>query len=110
MIIGKLGRHRLADDDCAGGTQPCNHGGVVPSPAANADRRAQLSGIIRGVDDVLDRDRNTMERAQGAALCAAFIACTRLREHMLAVQVRKGFDVAVRPRDPVETGAGIFLA
>jgi hypothetical protein len=51
-----------------------------------------------------------MERAQGAALCAAFIACARLREHMLAVQVRKGFDVAVRRRDPIETGAGIFLA
>jgi hypothetical protein len=109
MIIGELGRHRFSDDDRAGGAQLGDHGGVVAGPATRRERRSEFGRIIRGVDDVLDRDRNAVQRAEGVALRAALVERARLRERVLAVEVDERFDLAVESFDAVETSADIIL-
>jgi len=109
MIIGELGRHRLADDDGAGGAQLGDYSGVVARPTAAADGGAELGRIIRGVDDVLDRDWNAVQRADRVSLRAALVERARLRERVLAVEMGECLDLAVEGFDAVEAGAGIFL-
>src|SRR5262249_14708165 len=108
MIIGELGRHRLADDDRAGGAQLGDDGGVVAGPATGAERRAEFGRVIRGVDDVLDRDRNAVQRAEGVALRAALVERARLRERVLAVEMDERLDLAVEGFNAVEAGADIL--
>src|SRR6516162_833746 len=105
MIIGELGRHRLADDDRAGGAQLGHYRGIVPRPAAAADRRPELGRVIRGVDDVLDRDRDAVQRTNRVAVRAALVERARLRERALTVDMDECFDLAVESFDAVETGA-----
>ena len=109
MVIGELGGHRLADDDGAGRAQLGHHGGVVARPAATADRRAELGRIIRRVDDVLDRDRNAVQRSERVALRAALVERARLRERVLAVEMDERFDLAINRFNAVEAGARIIL-
>src|SRR5262249_53379737 len=94
MIIGELGRHRLADDDRAGGAQLGDHGGVVRGRATRRERRSEFGRVVRGVDDVLDRDRNAVQRAEGVALGTALVERARLRERVLAVEMDERFDLA----------------
>ena len=109
MVIRELGGHRLADDDRAGRAQLGDHGGVVPRPAAAADRRAEFGRVIRGIDDVLDRDRDAVQRPDRVALRAALVERARLRERVLAVEMDERLDLAVEGFDAVETGADIIL-
>ena len=109
MEIGELGGDGLADDDGAGGAQPGDDGGVVPGPASGGERRTELGRIVRGVDDVLDRDRNAVQRTERVALHAALVERARLREHMLAIEMGERPDLAVERFDARETGAGIGL-
>src|SRR5262249_43954864 len=104
MEIRELGGHGLADDDRAGGAQLRNDRGVVAWPAAGTNRRAELGRIIRGVDDVLDRDRNTVQRPDRAAFRAALVECARLRKHAVAIDMDERPDLAVDRLDAIETG------
>src|SRR6476660_5146259 len=79
MEIGELGGDGLADDDRAGGAQPGDNGGVVPGPASSGERRTEFGRIVRGVDDVLDRDRNAVQPTERVALHAALVERPRLR-------------------------------
>src|SRR3954468_22824885 len=109
MEIGELGGDGLADDDRAGGAQPGDDGGVVPGPASGGERRTELGRIVRGVDDVLDRDWNVVQRTERMALQAALDARPRLREHILAIEMRERLDLAVERFDARETLGGIGL-
>src|SRR3954451_16534299 len=109
MEIGELGGDGLADDDRAGGAQPGDNGGVVPGPASSGERRTEFGRIVRGVDYVLDRDRNAVQPTERVALHAALVERPRLREHMLAIEMRERLDLAVERLDARETGARIGL-
>ena len=58
--------------------------------AARRQRRAELSRIIRGVDDVLDRDGNAVQRPERMAFEAAFVEFARLGKRMVAVEMGEG--------------------
>src|SRR3954469_19017984 len=109
MEKGELGGDGLADDDRAGGAQPGDNGGVVPGPASSGERRTEFGRIVRGVDYVLDRDRNAVQPTERVALHAALVERPRLRKHMLAIEMRERLDLAVERFDARETGAGIGL-
>jgi hypothetical protein len=53
----------LADDDCAGGSQPAYDDGVPVRPPSSEDFGAKFGRHVGGIDDVLDRDRQAMERS-----------------------------------------------
>ena len=109
MKVGELGGHGLADDDGAGGAQPGDDGGVMPWPASGGERGTEFGRIVRGVDDVLDRDRNAVQRAERVAQHTALVEHARLRKHMLAIEMGERSDLAVERFDASETGAGIGL-
>src|SRR5262249_58251712 len=93
----------------AGGAEWGDAGGAGGGPPARRERRSEFGRVIRGVDDVLDRDRNAVQRAEGVALRAALVERARLRERVLAVEMDERFDLAVESFDAVETSAGIIL-
>ena len=84
MEIGELGRHRLADDDRAGVAQLAHGGGVGVGLAAGQNGRAAFGRIILGVEDILDRDRDAVQRAERPPL--PFVAVERAR--LLAARAR----------------------
>src|SRR5262249_53210946 len=98
-----------ADDDRPRGAQLRHYRGVVVGPTTGGERRAALGRVIRRIDDVLDRDRNAMQRADRMAVRAALIEATRLRERMVTIEMRERLDLAVEPFNALETGAGIIL-
>jgi hypothetical protein len=79
----------------------------VTGAAARRQRRAELGRIIRGVDDVLDRDRDAVQRPERMALEAAFVEFARLGKRMVAVEMGEGLDLAVERLDALEAGAGV---
>ena len=62
--ICELGRHRLSEDDSARGSGSGDASRVAPRAVAAIDGRAILGRHVGGVDDVLDADRDAVERAQ----------------------------------------------
>jgi hypothetical protein len=109
MEIGELGGHRLADDDRAGGAQLRHYGGVAPRPASGGERRAKLSRVIRGIDDVLDRDRNAVERPDRPTLRAALVESARLRQRMVDVEMDERLDLTIERFNALQAGARIIL-
>jgi len=107
--IGELRGHGFADDHGTGSAQPGDDGGVTPGPASGGERGAKLGRIIRGVDDILDRDRNAVQRAKRVAQRAALVERACLRQHVLAVEMNERPDLAVERLDAGEAGAGIVL-
>src|SRR5690606_33458149 len=59
-----------------------------------------------GGEDVLDRDRYAVERAQGLPGGAALVGSGSLLEGALGVDVQEGVDGPVHCRDAVEVGPG----
>src|SRR6185436_582407 len=54
-------------------------------------------------------DRNAVKRTERVALHSALVEHPRLREHMLAIEMRERLDLAVERLDARETGARIGL-
>ena len=67
-VHGQLGRHGLADDDRPRGAQQRHGHGVLGGLTAGVQDGAVLRGHIRGVEDVLDTDRQTVEGAEKGSL------------------------------------------
>ena len=105
MEIGELGGHRLADDDRAGCAQP-RHRRAVAHRLATEQRRAAFGRVVGGVEDVLDADRNAMQRADRMAVAAALVERARLRQRISDRDARKRLLVFDRG-NAVEAGAGI---
>ena len=78
----ELGGHRLAEDDRAGRAQALDHRGIVVGRAAGVQHGAVLGRHVGGVDDVLDADRQAVQRAGGVALArtrSTLRACSSAR-------------------------------
>ena len=54
---------QLADDDCTSRPQPRDHGGIARCDMVHPQLRMAGCGLARDVDDILDPDRHTVERA-----------------------------------------------
>ncbi len=109
MEIGKFGGHCLADDDRAGRAQARNRRGVAHRLAAPEQRRAAFGLEVGGVEDVLDADRNAVQRADRLAVAAALVERARLRQRIVWIEMNEGAYPAVDRRDPLQTGADIGL-
>ena len=96
MEIGKFRRHRLADDDRSRLAQLADSGAVGIWPAPRKNRRTAFGRIVRGVEDVLDSDRNAVQRPGALATGLAAIERTRLRQRVLRIQMDESVDFARR--------------
>ena len=109
MEIGEFGGDGLADDHGTGVAQPLDHMRVLIGPAPGQERRAAFGRIVAGVDDVLDPDRNAVQRTQRHAPALALVERARLRDGMVGIEMGEGADFRIDRGDTVEAGAGIFL-
>jgi len=109
MKIGKFGRHRFAEDDRAGLAQPTDRGciGLRTTPCKNW--RSALGRIIGGVENILDADRNAVQRADALAICLFAIEFASLLQCVLWIDMDKRVDLAVHCGNPLQAGGYIFL-
>ena len=70
---------------------------------------AALGWIIGGVDDVLDRDRNAMQRPNRATAAAPGVAFTRLRQRLLGIEMSESADSLLGRGDAVKAGRRYLL-
>ncbi len=102
----EFGGDRLADDDGAGGAQLRHQRGVHAGAAAGVERGAVLGRVVLGVDDVLDADRDAVERPQRAAGPAVRVERIGLRAGMGGVDRGEGVDLALARLDPGKARVG----
>ena len=96
--VGELGRDRLAEDHRARRAQARHARGVGARAPPGVDRAAALGRQVRGVDDVLDADRDAVQRpARGLR-----VALARLGERGAGVEVRPRPDGLLALGDPLE--------
>ena len=100
-----LRRDGLADDDRAGGAQPVHDRRVPSGPASSEEFCAEFGRHVGGVDDVLDGDRQAMERSWRTAcrprLVDAFGPC----ERGVRIKIGESPELGVKRCDAVEKRA-----
>ncbi len=69
-VDGELGGHGLAEDHGARGAQPADHRGVRARPPPGVQHGAVLGRHVVSVDDVLDADRQAVQRPERPAALA----------------------------------------
>ena len=106
--IGELRRHGLAEDDCAGRPQPHHGGGIAVRAPPGKQRRAAFGRIVGGIEDVLDADRNAVQRTDRQPIAATLVERARLRERVVTVEMDEGVDLVVERRDAIEAGTDIL--
>jgi hypothetical protein len=87
-----FGRYDLAHDDRAGRPQPSNDGRIRGRTAALVEPRAEFGRHVGGVDDVLDRNRQTMQRSKAAARMSSRIRPGRRLHGAVLVEIRPSVD------------------
>ncbi len=102
VAIGERRRDGLADDDGPRGPEPCDEGRVAVGAGVCERRPASGRRHTGDVDDVLDPDRDAVERPGLAAARAFVVAETRLGSGGVTVHGRPRPDRGVRGRDPGE--------
>ena len=83
---GALGHLRLADEHGAGRLESIDDVRVLPGRLAPEHRRARPRRLARDVAEILDRDRNSVERAE------------RLARRLLFVETSRGLAARARAR------------
>ena len=94
----EFGRDGLAEDDGSGRASERNARGIGVGPVAAIDRRAIGGRHVDGVDQILDRDRDPVQRPS-RRFC---IALARRRQRLLAIEVLPGANHRLTRRDAVE--------
>jgi len=64
LQAGELGGDRLAEHEAAGAAHERHQRGIGLGPMAGVDRRSILGREIRGVENILDADRQPVQRRQ----------------------------------------------
>ena len=78
----------------------------IPLRAASGkDGRAMLGREIRGVEDVFHADRHAVQRTDARPGFELLIACSRLGEGIVGIEVRPGLHARLALGNAVETGA-----
>ena len=104
-----FGGHGLAHDHRAGLAQQRDRGAVAVRPAAGVQHGAVLGRHVGGVEDVLDADRNAVQRPHRLAVGAGFVERARLAAGVLRIEKGPGLDVAVDLLDAGEAGFRYLL-
>ena len=102
----KLGRGGLAQDQRARRAQPGDRPGVFGRPAALVEDGAVLGRHRGGVDDVLDPDRQPVQRPDGPPAGAQAVEPRRLGARLRRVDERPGADLRLARFDLREAGLG----
>jgi hypothetical protein len=106
MIDGKLGGHGLAQDHRARRAQPLDHRGVPGRPPPGVEWCAVLGRHVARVDDVLDADRDAVQRPLGPADPPRLVAAPGLGAGELGIEEGPGLDPRLVGRDALEAGLG----
>jgi hypothetical protein len=102
---GELVHVGLAERHHVGQAQLAHDGGVVRRNPALQDLRAGGRRHVEGAEHVLDRDRDTGERAELVARAAEHVDALGGVDGILR-DVQEGVHVTIDGRDAVEVGAG----
>ena len=105
LVGGELGRHGLAEDHRALLAQPGHAVRVAGRAPAGVDRRAVGGRHVGGVDDVLDADRQAVQRPARLLV----VALPRRRDRLVGVDVRPRVQLALALADPLQALAHELL-
>mgnify|MGYP006149579995 CR=1 FL=1 len=104
-VVGVTGRARLGgrkfgadgftEDHGPRCTQARHHSGITHRVAPLVNGAAVFGGEVHGVDDVLDRHRNAVQRARQMASRAVALQVVGLQRHHPVIAVREGMDVGI---------------
>src|SRR5699024_4693492 len=100
---------RLAENRDAGRAQACGHRRVVGRNVALEHLRGAGGGRVGGGEHVLERDRDTGQRAELLARGQAGVHGTGGLECGVGAHVEEGVDLAVHLGDPVQVCPGDLL-
>jgi hypothetical protein len=104
-LTGRTGRElrsdRLAEHDPTRHARERDAGGICPGPVSLIGLGAVGGRHVAGIHDVLDADRDTVERA------TPWTPIERLgrRDRLLRIEMLPGADGRLALRDPIEIGA-----
>jgi len=99
----ELVRVRLPDHDGAGRTQPPHRLGVVARYVVAMERRAVGRAHARGVGQILDRDRDTVQRAARRTTCELVREAARVTARLGVADGDEGVERRIMRRDAGET-------
>ena len=106
VIDGELGGHGLAQDHRARGAQALDHRGVPGRPAPGVQHGAVLGRHVAGIDDVLDADRDAVQRPLRPAEPPRLVAAPGLGAGELGIEEGPGLDARFVVGDPGQAGLG----
>ena len=101
---GELHRMRLADDDHAGADQLLRQGGRAGAAALTPYGRAAGRHTTFHLDQILERDRDAMQRPDGVARTDGLVGGVRRETCLLVVDLDEGVQLRVELGDALETG------
>ena len=102
--VRQLRRDRLSHDDGAGFPQQAYARCILFRLTAAIDRRAILSWHVGGRDDVLDRDRQAVQRARLTALCQLRVGRLGLCTGIVRIKVFPRLDIGFPGLDASDAG------
>jgi hypothetical protein len=103
---GEFAGHGLAEDHRTGGAHQRDARCIGRRTVAAVDRRTHLGRHVEGIDDVLDPDRQPVQRPAGAGA----VERARLRERGIGVEIDPRPDHAVLAGDSGKAGTHHRLA
>ena len=78
--------------------------------AALEQRRAAFGRVVGGIEDILDRDRNAVQRPDANSRCGGARRAPRAwLSAVVRIEMREGVHLVVDRGDALETGADIFF-
>ena len=101
---GELHRVRLADDDHAGADQLLRQGGGAGGTAVAPHRGAAGRHAAFELDEVLERNRNAVQRPDGVARADGLVGRLRGEAGLRLVDLDEGVQLRVQPGDALEAG------
>jgi len=97
---GEFRGYRLAQDDGAGRAQERHARRIAGGAIAAIDRRSHLGRQTDGIDNVLDPNRDPVQRAAAGSA----IKLARLTQRQRGIHIRKGMNRRLARRDALEAG------
>ena len=105
----QLGGRGLAEDHGAGLAQPGDRRGILLRTPAGVEGRAIFGRHVFRVEDVLDRDRQAVERADRPPGLAMLVDRLGLGQRVVRVQVGPGLDPGIDRLDARQVGGDQLL-
>ena len=104
--VGELVRRQLAHQHRSGRSQPCRAGGVLAGDVVLQDGGLAGGGDARGVDDVLQPDRDPVQRPDRTVAHDRGLGGAGFGHRTLPRYQNEGVQSAVQRVDPVEASLG----